>query len=79
MDWDGERDLTADEAAAFIEAAGWCWSQEKYPNGWVVYVYRDPGDEREFLGKFGDFESKSYLVALNAACRAIRSKGCESK
>lgn len=88
MDWDGERDLTADEAAEYIEKN--CVAAKIIPfdfvgNWYVIKVERDIKHDKEWRVRlaYGGNTSQYVIIgrgptptiALNSAARAVRSKG----
>lgn len=73
MDWDGERDLTADEAAEYILKE---FRAAKNDEQVARYYYPDELIADYFL----DYANEHYetlTAALNSAARAIKERGKE--
>lgn len=67
MDWDGEHDLTADEADGYLRGYDYQYNRT---NAGGLLVRKGDGSHTFVID--GEL---NLTEALNSACRAVRSKG----
>ena len=67
MEWDGERELTADEAAEYFKSV---FGEGVYPDNIAGYYYSHEVVLNAYIKYYhGEFET--FTAALNAAARAV--------